>query len=394
MSYTASLNSVGNDIGKIDITDSAFETNANNPTFSTAARLTRQERPRFLNNTVLMSGASSDMTNLVAVSAITAAAGKVTVTTALPHNLSVGDKVSISGVDPINYNLSSVTVTEKTNTTFTIVSSEVGLYVSGGNVSLPRPVILSGDHIHLTSAGVNFNKNSPLDELKLAFSVMNRDGISSINPDRVSVVVEFSSSDSTDAGEHAKFDITLGQGTNDIANNTYDLASSRYIVVTKKLQDLPKTSAFNWADVEIVKIYSSVLDTSAISTKSLTDNLATITTVADHGFAVGAKVTVSDVDATFNGVHTITQVTSNTFSFDKTATNVASTSSSGNALSSTSNYFVSLDAMRLENVTTANPLYGLTGYTVVKNTGGFTVLKDLNTTNLSEFRFGLDVGVV
>lgn len=393
--YTSALNAVGNDIGVIDTADPVFQTNANNPTFSTSGRLSRQERPRFLNNTILMSGSTSDMTNLVSVSGVSATGTKITFTTSLEHNLSIGDKVSISDVNPINYNLSNVSVTEKTDTTFTIASNEVGSYVSGGTVSLPRPVLLSGNHIHLTSAGVNFNRNSPLDELKLAFSVMNKDGLASTNPDRVSVIVEFSSSDSSDSGEHARFDITLGQGNTDVLNNTYDFENNRYVLVTKKLQDLPKTSAFNWADVKVVKIYSSVLDTFTISNKALADNIATLTTSSNHGFSVGSKVTVAGVDATFNGTHTITSVTSNTFSFAKTASTVPSASSAGSAQSPTSNYYVSLDAMRLENVTTINPLYGLTGYTVVKNTGGFPILKDLNTTNLSEFRFGLNVsGVV
>jgi hypothetical protein len=57
------------------------------------------------------------------------------------------------------------------------------------------------------------------------------------------------------------------------------------------------------------------------------------------------------------------------------------------------NFYVALDGIRLDNTTTQNPLYGLTGYTVFKTTSGETVIKNQNTKNYIEFRFGIDVGV-
>jgi len=63
-----------------------------------------------------------------------------------------------------------------------------------------------------------------------------------------------------------------------------------------------------------------------VSNKSLTSNVATLTTSADHGFAVGQTVVVADVDSTFNGTHVITAVpSSTTFRFAKTASDVPST---------------------------------------------------------------------
>jgi hypothetical protein len=55
------------------------------------------------------------------------------------------------------------------------------------------------------------------------------------------------------------------------------------------------------------------------------------------------------------------------------------------------NFYISLDGLRFENVTTKNPLYGLTGYSVVKTLDGRPVIKESNTSNSIEFRFGLDV---
>lgn len=179
-------------------------------------------------------------------------------------------------------------------------------------------LVISNDsnHIHLTGAVVDFNKNAPTDELKLAFSVINKDPNPSIVPDSVRILVEFASSDaSSDQGEFARFEVNIDNGPD------FDLSTSRYIVVTKQLQELYKSSGFTWSTVNVVKIYATVVNNSAPS----------------------------------------------------------------------SDFYVCLDAIRLENKNTSNPLYGLTGYSVIKNSEAKTIVKSANTTNYLEFRFGLDV---
>jgi hypothetical protein len=100
---------------------------------------------------------------------------------------------------------------------------------------------------------------------------------------------------------------------------------------------------------DIDKHYQPI--TASISNKALTSNVATLTTSANHSFVVGMEVIVSNVDATFNGTYTITAVTSNTFSYAKTATNVTSTAVSpvGSA-SSTITHFVDYNAGGAEPV--------------------------------------------
>ncbi len=83
-------------------------------------------------------------------------------------------------------------------------------------------------------------------------------------------------------------------------------------------------------EYDIDKIFPTI--TATITNKALTSNVATLT-AANHGFAVGFEVTVTGVDATFNGTYTITAVTTNTFSYAKTATNVTSTAATGTATS-------------------------------------------------------------
>ena len=72
------------------------------------------------------------------------------------------------------------------------------------------------------------------------------------------------------------------------------------------------------------KVFPAI--TVSINNKALTSNVATLTTTVAHGLCTGMQITISGVDATFNGEYTITGVpTSTTFTYAKTASNVAST---------------------------------------------------------------------
>lgn len=76
--------------------------------------------------------------------------------------------------------------------------------------------------------------------------------------------------------------------------------------------------------------------TATVTNKALTSNVATLTTSAAHGRVLGSMITVTDVDATFNGTFRITAVPSTTtFSYAKTAANVASVASGGTVTATT-----------------------------------------------------------
>jgi hypothetical protein len=74
-----------------------------------------------------------------------------------------------------------------------------------------------------------------------------------------------------------------------------------------------------------------------ITNKQLTSNVAILTTSVNHDIKVNDIVTISNVDATFNGQYTVTVVSSNTFRYAKTATNVGSTATTGAVTNSTFN---------------------------------------------------------
>jgi hypothetical protein len=170
------------------------------------------------------------------------------------------------------------------------------------------------NHLHLTGIDLDLNKNSPLDELRVSFSIVNKFGFLEENPEKVRMLIEFASTDIFDEGQYARLEI-------EATDLDYDFENNRYVVISKKLEELVTSSGFTWNSVDVVKIYASVI-----------------------------------VDDEPSG-----------------------------------NYYIALDALRLENLTVSNPLYGLTGYSVIKNTNAETIIKASNTTNLIEFRFAIDI---
>jgi len=239
--------------------NSIFQTNADNTIFYVPSRLERYERPRFFNNVIMMRGDDADLT----------------------------------------------------------INSESG-------PGQDHFIIEDGsNHIHLTGPSVDFGKNSPTDQLRLAFSIINKDGESKTlqnasSPDTVRILVDFASTDSSSPDAFARFEAELVNGT---GPGEYDFDSNRYFVISKELQNLYVSPNFTWDAVTVAKIYVTTL--------------------------------------------------------------IGSTPSS--------DYYVALDAMRLENVSSLNPLYGLTGYSVIQNETASTIIKSPNTSNYIEFRFSIGV---
>jgi hypothetical protein len=239
----------------IAVADTVFQTNADNSIFFKTSRANRYERSRFLNNIILIRGDEADLT----------------------------------------------------------ISEESG-------PTEDHFVIESGsNHIRLTGANVDFSRNSPIDELRLAFSIVSKTGNSSAIPETVRILVNFSS---TDGSQFARFEAEVNHGSSGNLNDAIaDFETNRYFVVSKQLQDLYTTSGFTWDLVTVVRIYACIIDSGVPS----------------------------------------------------------------------DDYYIALDAMRLENIATTNPLYGLTGYSIIKNDNAETIVKSPNTSNYVEFRFSIGV---
>lgn len=191
------------------------------------------------------------------------------------------------------------------------------------NLSGKLDIGTGSKYIRLNETTVDFTKNSPLDELRFAFSVVNKVANSNTVPDNVKILLEFSHTGLNSSQEYARFEVDIDHVgyTEGTALETINFASNRYVVATKALKDLNKTDNFDWREVAVAKIYACV--------------------------------------------------TENNLPSDQ--------------------FYVCLDGLRLENITSTNSLYGLTGYSVIKTVGAKPIIKSANTTNYIEFRFALGV---
>ena len=178
-------------------------------------------------------------------------------------------------------------------------------------------------YIRLNETTVDFTKNSPLDELRLAFSVVSKSPSANTVPDNVKILLEFSYTGSDTPQEYARFEVDIDDlgYTAGTSPDNRNLSTNRYLIVKKALKDLNKTDNFDWREVTVAKIYSCVTEAGV----------------------------PSDL------------------------------------------FYVCLDGLRLENITSTNSLYGLTGYSVIRNDGSKPIVKAANTTNYIEFRFSLGV---
>lgn len=303
---------------------------------------------------------------------------KILYTTDAEHGLSIGTEISVYGISPTVFNVSKLNIsTVPTPTSFSVVApaAVTGTFVSAGYlvndvdtniINQVYPVFqtnadnkiftnsnrveryercrflnnifaISGNNseislgiddqldavsgsnfIQLTDTAIDFSKNSPTDELRLAFSVANKVGGAETLPTSARIIIEFSSTGTFKTGKWAIFEALVTNADNDFSQN-------RYFVVSKQLQELQKSAEFSWAEINTVRIYACV-------TKDI------------------------------GGVDT-----------------------------PTSDFYVCLDGLRLENVTSTNSVYGLTGYSIMRTPYAKTVIKSANTTNYIEFRFALDV---
>ena len=136
--------------------------------------------------------------------------------------------------------------------------------------------------------------------------------------------------------------------------------------------------------------------TFSITNKTLTSNVATLTTSVAHKFQYGQKITISGVDATFDGTYTITapvsySTTATTFSYAKTAADVASQAATGSCwLNLNDVSFLAGGFLRL-NTTVASTITGISfpanapngDYTYAHVNGRMVRVYNVGTANLT-----------
>jgi len=95
-----------------------------------------------------------------------------------------------------------------------------------------------------------------------------------------------------------------------------------------KLSDVLETVSSINGVLQVTPVLLSkqtAVKTYSITNKVLTTGVATLTTGVTHSFLVGDTVSITGVDTVFNGRYVVTAKSSNTFSYNLTATNVPST---------------------------------------------------------------------
>ena len=122
------------------------------------------------------------------------------------------------------------------------------------------------------------------------------------------------------AGQGGVIRIDLG---NDLSGLRFAYANDLWL--DNGVTGYPTTTCAFAGETNRLVFVTAAVTRGTITNKQLTSNVATLTTATAHNLTVGDAIWVEGVDSTFNGEYTVTSATTTTFSYAKTATNVAST---------------------------------------------------------------------
>jgi len=194
------------------------------------------------------------------------------------------------------------------------------LMISGSSSFIPSDFNIAASAPYLENSTLNFDlsQNNSEDRIKIALSLLSKTALNDTAPTTVRISMQFINNISNTLNTLAKAVLNMELTSSDfqVSGN-----QNRYVVINKKLSDFVKDPTFTFANVNYIKIFTSVLV-------------------------------------------------------------------SGNL---TNDYCVVYDGIRLDNISSPNPLYSLVGYSIIENTDRQPILKQENTNNYIEYRFGIGV---
>jgi hypothetical protein len=244
------------------------------------------------------------------------------------NDFRVGMPVTVSGVDA-TFN-GTYTITARTSTTFSYAKTASNVTSTAASGTAVAGKTGAGNLVLATGANGTDNK--------IIFAAGGYDSGNeqmSITPDE-NVHIEIdtpSTSASTGAltvvgGVGVQGDMNVAGDVSIVGNLSFGggSTSAENLAVTNPMIFAGAGNNADTQDLGLIGEYSATvtISTATVNNKALASNVATLTTAAAHNFLVGDRITVAGVDATFNGTYALTAVTSTTFSYDKTASNVTS----------------------------------------------------------------------
>ena len=359
-----------------------------------------------------------------------------TLTTAVAHNITIGDSVIITGVHAIfngTYSVSGV----PTSTTFNY--SKTNTNVASAAVSPVGNVNVSKTKVSLT-AELPTSERYEISEIGVWSAPSNT---LAINFDS-RVIFDFSESwkgHGTSIYDPA-INTNVGNNTVDIEDNGdtifYALTSdplfqnsvrktrkegARYLTTTLLMRGDTSTitgSSGSWEgsgehihlngisfDIsrnsanDILKLAFSLVDKTEIA-ETLPDNVKILIQfyknedeITATGYAA-AEIEIEGTEFSTSRYHVVDipisdLITSAGFSAPTIRVCRIFTQITSAGMSPSTDHYLAFDAFRIENVTTTNPLYKLSGYSVVRTNTGDPITKNQNTNNYIDFRFNLGI---
>jgi hypothetical protein len=388
----------------------AIKTSTTNNIFLNSIRAERYESPRLLNNVFLLKSDSSQI-----------------FTTSLNENseLSVQSGANFLQLNGVSVDLSKNSVSDIMKVAFSIVSKTgnaptdpdfvrvVVEFANSDNTKIARL------QINANNSKLNFSENryvvgqKRLDELfyntdgqfswrdvsviRIYASAIDRISVTNKDPDGALFGGTPTSVKITAIDNATSISYRVTGGASPIAGTVLNLrrtSGSPLAIDTEAIvQNIVRVGETNVWNAKLTGLTSTsglVVDDIITAEASTT---AVITTASSHNLVEGDYFSMFDVDSDFDGISQVSDVVSATkFKLETTQSVLSETLTVDGTLDVASKeYYIALDALRIDNVSTENPLYGLVGYSIIQNADEEAIIKAPNTNNYIEYRFILDV---
>jgi hypothetical protein len=266
-----------------------LQTTIDNPIFTdNPDRQTRYENCRFFNTAIAMPGDTSKISKNVDTGKLTVSTDnygegfvadkfaiitegtkkKIKVTTSTAHTFLPGNYVTFDGISSsdapfyslLNGKTLRIDSVGDKFIYFITTSNTASEINSTGNPTVES--IKKSSHIHNKNNlnVASFKNQSQNDELRLAFSVVNKVGANTANsntpdqPYEVRIIVKFLANEGNANNSYATMEVVIPSGTS-FSTNRYFVASKTFDEINKT-----KTAGFSWDAVTTVQIYASVVD--------------------------------------------------------------------------------------------------------------------------------------